>query len=169
MRLTRAAACRSLAGCLLALSLSSPVLAQPRPATVLDLAAQQKNLTTFVAAVHTAGLDDTLKAAGPYTVYAPSDEAFAKLPDADRTALLASPERLKTLILGHVVKGEMIRMRDGDGSAITSGGVSTAAGRDLAFSVDDHDRQLVSGAHLVASDLRADNGCVNVIDKVLLP
>ncbi|MEA2720706.1 MAG: hypothetical protein QOJ39_2570 [Candidatus Eremiobacteraeota bacterium] len=167
MRLTRAAACRSLVGCLVALSLTSPVLAQPRPATVLELAARQKNLTTFIAAVHTAGLDDTLKSAGPYTVYAPSDEAFAKMPAADRAALFASPERLRTVLLGHVVK-DMVVMRDGD-SAITSGAVSTAAGRDLAFTVDDHDRQLVAGAHLVAWDLRADNGCVNVIDKVLLP
>ena len=167
MRLTRAAACRSLAGCLIALSLTSPVLAQPRPATVLELAAQQKNLTTFVAAVHTAGLDDTLKAAGPYTIYAPSDEAFAKMPAADRTALLGSPERLKAVLLGHVVK-DMVKMRDGD-SNVTSGAVSSAAGRDLAFSVDDRDRQLVGGAHLITADLRADNGCVNVIDKVLLP
>jgi uncharacterized surface protein with fasciclin (FAS1) repeats len=167
MRLTRAAACRSLAGCLIALSLTSPVLAQPRPATVLELAAQQKNLTTFVAAVHTAGLDDTLKAAGPYTIYAPSDEAFAKMPAADRTALLGSPERLKAVLLGHVVK-DMVRMRDGD-SAITSGAVSTAAGRDVTFGVDAQDRQLVGGAHLITADLRADNGCVNVIDKVLLP
>jgi len=168
MRLTRAAACRSLVGCLLALSMTSPVLAQPRPATVLDLASQQKSLTTFVAAVHTAGLDDTLKAAGPYTVYAPSDEAFAKMPAADRAALLGSPERLKAVLLGHIVKGEMVKMRDGD-SVVTSGAVSTAAGRDLAFAVDDRDRQTVAGAHLVQWDLRADNGCVNVIDKVLLP
>ena len=167
MRLTRAAACRALAGCLITLSLTSPVLAQPRPATVLELAAQQKNLTTFVAAVHTAGLDDTLKAAGPYTIYAPSDEAFAKMPAADRAALLGSPERLKAVLLGHVVK-DMVKMRDGD-SNVTSGSVSSAAGRDLAFGVDDRDRQLVSGAHLITADLRADNGCVNVIDKVLLP
>lgn len=167
MRLTRAAACRSLAGCLIALSLTSPVLAQPRPATVLDLAAQQKNLTTFVAAVHTAGLDDTLKGAGPYTVYAPSDDAFARMPAADRAALLASPERLKAVLLGHVVN-DMVKMHDGD-NAITSGSVPSAAGRDLAFSVDDRDRQLVAGAHVIQADLRADNGCVNVIDKVLLP
>jgi uncharacterized surface protein with fasciclin (FAS1) repeats len=167
MRLTRAAACRSLVGCLVALSLTSPVLAQPRPATVLELAAQQKNLTTFVAAVHTAGLDDTLKSAGPYTIYAPSDEAFAKLSAADRAALLGSPERLRAVLLGHVVK-DMVKMRDGE-TSVTSGGIATVGGRELAFAVDDHDRQLVAGAHLVAWDMQAGNGCVNVIDKVLLP
>jgi len=167
MRLTRAAACRSLVGCLIAVSLTSPVLAQPRPATVLDLAAQQKNLTTFVAVVHSAGLDDTLKAAGPYTVYAPSDEAFAKMPAADRAALLGSPDRAKAFVLGLLVKGEMIKMRDGD-SRVTSGSAATAGGRDLTFSVDARDDQFVGGARLVQADLRADNGCVNVIDKVLL-
>jgi uncharacterized surface protein with fasciclin (FAS1) repeats len=165
MRLTRAAAFRSLAGCLLALSLTGPALAQPRPATVLDLAAQQKNLTTFVAAVHAAGLDDTLKAAGPITVYAPTDEAFAKLPAADRDALMHDPARLKALLLGSVVN-DMILMRDGD-STITSGSVPTAGGRSLEFGVDG-DRATVGGAHVVTSDLKAGNGCITTIDKVLL-
>jgi uncharacterized surface protein with fasciclin (FAS1) repeats len=167
MRLTRAAACRSLAGCLIALSLTAPALAQ-RPATVLDLAAQQKNLTTFVAAVHTAGLDDLLKGAGPITVYAPTDEAFAKMPAADRTALLGNPERLKAVLLGHVVK-DMVKMRDADSGTITSGAVTSAAGRDIAFGVDDRDNTTVGGARLVQADLQAGNGCVNTIDKVLLP
>jgi uncharacterized surface protein with fasciclin (FAS1) repeats len=166
MHLTRAAAFRSLAGCLLALSLTGPALAQPRAATVLDLAAQQKNLTTFVAAVHAAGLDDTLKAAGPLTVYAPTDEAFAKLPAADRDALMHDPARLKALLLGHVVN-DMIKMRDGD-STITSGSVASAGGGTLAFGLDG-DRTTVGGAHIVSYDMRADNGCITTIDKVLLP
>ncbi|HEY6235491.1 MAG TPA: fasciclin domain-containing protein [Candidatus Elarobacter sp.] len=165
MRLTRAAACRSLAGCLLALSFTGPALAQPRPATVLELAAQQKNLTTFVAAVHAAGLDDTLKAAGPITVYAPTDEAFAKLPAADRDALMHDPARLKALLLRHVVN-DMIKMRDGD-AAITSGSVASAGGGMLSFGTD-NDRTTVGGAHVISYDLRADNGCITTIDKVLL-
>jgi uncharacterized surface protein with fasciclin (FAS1) repeats len=165
MRLTRAAACRSLGGCLIVLSLAAPALAQ-RPATVLDLAAQQKNLTTFVAAVHTAGLDDTLRGTGPVTVYAPTNEAFARLPAAERSALLADPARLRTILLGHVVK-DMVTMRDGD-NAITSGSVTNAAGRELGFALDG-ERTTVGGAHLIQADLRADNGCVNTIDRVLLP
>jgi uncharacterized surface protein with fasciclin (FAS1) repeats len=165
MRLTRAAAFRSLAGCLLALSLTGPALAQPRAATVLDLAGQQKNLTTFVAAVHAAGLDDMLKAAGPITVYAPTDEAFAKLPAAGRDALMHDPARLKALLLGHVVN-DMIKMRDGD-AAITSGSVTSAGGGTLNFGAD-NERPTVGGAHVVSYDLRADNGCITTIDKVLL-
>jgi uncharacterized surface protein with fasciclin (FAS1) repeats len=165
MRLTRAAAFRSLAGCLLALSLTGPALAQPRAATVLELAAQQKNLTTFVAAVHAAGLDDTLKAAGPLTVYAPTDEAFAKLPAADRDALMHDPARLKALLLRHVVN-DTITMRDGD-SMITSGSVPSAAGGTLTFGTD-QDRMTVGGAHVISADLRAGNGSITTIDKVLL-
>ena len=165
MRLTRAAAFRSLAGCLLALSLTGPALAQPRPATVLELAAQQKNLTSFVAAVHAAGLDDTLKAAGPITVYAPTDEAFANLPAADRDALMHDPARLKALLLRHVVN-DMVKMRDGD-AAITSGSVPSAGGGMLSFGTD-NDRTTVGGAHVISYDMRADNGCITTIDKVLL-
>ena len=162
MRLTRTAACRSLAGCLLTLIFAAPVLAQP--ATVLDLAGQQKNLHTFVAAVHTAGLDDTLKAGGPVTVYAPTDDAFAKLPD--RAALLADPARLRAMLLGLIVK-EAISMQEGE-SKITSGSIPSAAGRNLTFATDG-DRTTVGGAHLVSSDLHADNGSLNTLDKVPLP
>ena len=165
MRLTRAAAFRSFAGCLLALSLTGPALAQPRAATVLELAAQQKNLNTFVAAVHTAGLDDALKAAGPFTIYAPTDEAFAKIPAAQREALMNDPARLKALLLGHVVN-DMIKMRDGD-STITSGSVPSAGGGTLMFGLDG-ERTTVGGAHVISYDLRADNGCITTIDKVLL-
>jgi uncharacterized surface protein with fasciclin (FAS1) repeats len=165
MRLTRAAAFRSFAGCLLALSLTGPALAQPRAATVLELAAQQKNLNTFVAAVHTAGLDDALKAAGPFTIYAPTDEAFAKIPAAQREALMNDPARLKALLLGHVVN-DMIKMRDGD-STITSGSVPSAGGGTLTFGLDG-ERTTVGGAHVISYDLRADNGCITTIDKVLL-
>jgi uncharacterized surface protein with fasciclin (FAS1) repeats len=165
MRLTRIAACRSLAASLFALALAAPAFAQPA-ANVLELAAQQKNLSTFVAAVHTAGLDDTLRAAGPITVYAPTDEAFGKLPAAERAALLRDPVRLKTVLLGHIVK-DMIRMRDGD-AAVTSGSVGNAAGREVAFGLDG-ERTTVGGAHLLQADMRAGNGSVNTIDKVLLP
>jgi uncharacterized surface protein with fasciclin (FAS1) repeats len=165
MRLTRAAAFRSIAGCLLALSLTGPALAQPRAATVLELAAQQKNLNTFVAAVHAAGLDATLKAAGPITIYAPTDEAFAKLPAAQREALMNDPVRLKALLLGHVVN-DMIKMHDGD-STITSGSVPSVAGNQLVFGTD-QDRATVGGAHVITADLMANNGCITTIDKVLL-
>ncbi|MBV8748853.1 MAG: fasciclin domain-containing protein [Candidatus Eremiobacteraeota bacterium] len=167
MRFTLAAACRSLVGCLFALALTVPALAaQPKAATVLDLAAQQKNLTTFVAAVHMAGLDDMLKAAGPLTVYAPTDDAFAKMSAADRDALMHNPDRLKDLILGCVLKDEVV-MHSGD-SSVSTGYMPSAAGRNLTFALDG-DRQTVGGAHLVATDMRAGNGYLDTIDKVLLP
>ena len=165
MRLTRAAACRSLVGCVLALTLTAPALAQ-QPRTVLDLAAQQKNLSTFVAAVHTAGLDDILKAAGPITVYAPTDAAFAKLSDAERSALLSDPARLKALITGSIIN-QLVVMHDGD-AWVTSGSIASVGGRDIVFGTDG-ERSTVGGAHVVQTDLRAENGSITTVDKVLLP
>jgi len=164
MRLTRAAACRSLVGCLFALSLSAPALART-PATVLDIASGQKNLTTFVAAVHTAGLDDLLRSSGPLTIYAPTNDAFDKMPAAERDALLSDPGRLKALLLGLTVK-DMVLIHDGD-STITSGSVATAGGRELSFG-GDAEHPMIGSAHVVAADMRADNGALTTIDKVLL-
>src|SRR6202161_4329332 len=123
MRLTRVAACRSLIGCFLALTLTGPALARP-PMTVLDLASQQKNLSTFVTAVHTAGLDEMLRGAGPLTIYAPTNDAFAKLPPAARDALLPDPPRLKALLLGLTVN-DVVLVHDGN-ATMTSGSVATA-------------------------------------------
>jgi uncharacterized surface protein with fasciclin (FAS1) repeats len=78
---------------------------------------------------------------------------------------MSDPARLKALLLGHVVN-DMIKMRDGD-STITSGSVPSAAGGTLSFGVDG-ERTTVGGAHVISSDLRADNGCITTIDKVLL-
>ena len=167
MRLSRAAACRSIAGCLFALTLSGATLvAAAPPPTVLDLAAQQKNLTTFVAAVKTAGLEQTLRGSGPLTVFAPTDDAFAKMPAAERAALLQSPDRLKAVILGLVVN-EPIVMKDGD-TMVASGWTGTAGGGKLAFGSDEG-RQMVGTAHVVNTDLRAGNGRITTIDQVLLP
>jgi len=163
MRLLRAAACRSLTGCLLALSFAVSAAAQPPP-TVLDLAMQQKNLTAFVGAVHSAGLDDMLRGPGPLTVYAPTDDAFAKMPAAERTALFANPERLRAMVLGVLVKDSVV-MRDGD-RTVTSGYVPSAGGGNLTFAVDDGQTQTVNGARLVRADMRAANGIVDEIDSV---
>lgn len=164
MRLTRVTACRSLVGCFLALTLTGPALARP-PMTVLDLAAQQKNLSTFVAAVHTAGLDDMLRGAGPLTVYAPTNDAFEKLSSAERDALLSDPARLKALLLGLTVN-DLILVHNGD-STMTGGSVATAGGRELSFG-GDMDHPMIGAAHVVAADMRAANGAITTIDKVLL-
>lgn len=166
MRLTRVAACRSLIGCLIALTLTAPALAATRPATVLDLAAQRKDLSTFVAAVHTAGLDDMLRGNGPYTVYAPTNDAFDRLPAAQRQALLSDPVKLKAMLLGLVVN-DTVLVRQG-GATATSGAVKTVGGGQVAFGGDE-ERPTVGGAGVVAADLQAGNGYVTTIDKVPMP
>ncbi|HZO92539.1 MAG TPA: fasciclin domain-containing protein [Candidatus Baltobacteraceae bacterium] len=166
MRLSIVAARRALAGCLLSLTLAVPTVASAHLTTVLDLAAQQKNLSTFVAAIHTAGLDDTLKADGPFTLFAPTDEAFAKMPAADRAALLASPDRCKQLVLGLLVKDAIV-MHDGD-TTVTSGSAQSADGRDVKFGTDADGWQTVDGAHVVRTDMKADNGRITTLAAVPL-
>jgi uncharacterized surface protein with fasciclin (FAS1) repeats len=166
MRLTRVAACRSVVGCLLALTLTAPALAGTHPATVLDLAAQQKNLSTFVAAVHTAGLDDMLRGAGPITVYAPTNGAFDRLPVAQRDALLGDPARLKAMLMRLVVKDRVL-VHDG-GATTTGGAAETADGAQIAYGGDEQ-HPTIGGAGVVAADMQADNGYVTSIDKVLMP
>lgn len=169
MRLSRAAACRSIAGCLLALTLSGGPLAASAaapPASLLDLAAQQKDLTTFVAAVKTAGLESRLNGAGPMVVFAPTDAAFAKLPAGDRASLLADPARLKEVILGHIALDSVV-MVDGD-TTVTNGWVASAGSSKLVFGMDGG-RQTVNSGHVLRTDLRAGNGTLNEIDRVLLP
>lgn len=166
MRLSTVSARRTIAGCLLAFTLAAPSVAGAQPSSVLDLAAQQKNLTTFVAAVHTAGLDDMLKAPGPLTIFAPTDDAFAKIPDADRVALLANPERCKALILGLMVK-EAVIMRDGD-TTVGSGYADSAGGSRVTFGTDGDGGQTVNGVHVVGTDMRAANGTINTLAAVPL-
>jgi uncharacterized surface protein with fasciclin (FAS1) repeats len=166
MRLTLASARCAIAGCLFVLTLAASASAATRPQSVLELAAQQKDLSTFVAAVHTAGLDGTLSAAGPMTVFAPTNDAFAKMPDADRAALLASPDRLKALILGLTID-DLILMNDGDES-VANGAIASAAGPNVTFALDGGGGQTVDGVHVVRTDLRAANGSITTLAAVPL-
>jgi uncharacterized surface protein with fasciclin (FAS1) repeats len=165
MLLSRAVALRSIAVSALAAATLRPAVAQ-QPATVLDLVASQLNLTTFTTAVKAAGLESELTAAGPVTLFAPTDAAFAKLPAADRDALL-KPEgqaRLRTLVLGHLIR-DNVRVRDGD-SYVSSGWLPSAAGTPIAFGTDGNG-PTIGRAHPVKADMQAGNGLVTTIDRVL--
>lgn len=172
MRFTRATALRSLAAAALAFGVGVAALpafaAKPAPATILDLAAQQKNLSTFVAAVKAAGLESELTAAGPLTVFAPTDEAFKKLPAGKLDALMAPAGRdeLRALLLNHVVR-DAVRIRE-NGGAATSGALECAGGAKLTFGGTE-DRPTVDGAGYGAIDMQARNGLLDTVDRVLLP
>jgi uncharacterized surface protein with fasciclin (FAS1) repeats len=136
--------------------------AQRRMANILQTARAAGSFDTLVTAVDRAGLSDLLEHDGPYTVFAPSDEAFAKLPEGAVQSLLAAPDTLADVINYHLVPGRMT-------AADIAGRISaeTLQGEDLAIS--NHGVIRIDGARVVSRDLEASNGVIHVIDRVLLP
>ena len=131
-------------------------------ASILQTARAAGSLGTLVTAIDRAGLSDVLEQKGPYTVFAPSDDAFARLPDGAVQSLLAAPDTLADVVNYHLVPGRMT-------AADIAGRISaeTLQGEDLAIS--NHGVVRIDGARLVSGDLEASNGVIHVIDRVLLP
>ena len=128
---------------------------------IVDTAASAGEFNTLAAALQKAGLVDTLKGKGPFTVFAPTDAAFAKVPKDRLDALLADKDELTKVLTYHVVPGKVLakdvkagQVKTVQGGALT---VSTAGG----VKVDD--------ANVVKTDIVADNGVIHVIDSVVLP
>lgn len=150
----------------LALALSlvpvQPALAQD--ADIVDTAVAAGSFNTLVTAVQAAGLVDTLKSEGPFTVFAPTDEAFAKLPAEVLEAALADPEGLLTqVLLYHVVPGKVMSTDLSDGLE-----AATAQGEPVVFTIGDG-VAMVNDANIVTADVEASNGVIHVIDTVILP
>ena len=132
---------------------------------IVDTAVAAGSFTTLVAAVSAAGLVDTLKGEGPFTVFAPSDDAFAALP-AGTVDELVKPEnkdKLTAILLLHVLPGRVLAA-DVAGKVLDP---ATAGGSTVH--VDGTDGVSVDGAKVVAADIACSNGVIHVIDKVLLP
>lgn len=141
-----------------------PAAAQQAPADIVDLAAADGRFTTLVAAVEAAGLVDTLKGEGPFTVFAPTDDAFAALPEGTVESLLNDIPALTDVLLYHVVAGEV--------KAETVVGLSSATtvqGSDVSIEVRDGVVFLNGSTQVIITDLQASNGVIHVIDSVLLP
>lgn len=139
-------------------------LAAAGAATKLPLysLAQSAGFNTLAAAVKAAGLEETLTTGGPFTVFAPTDEAFAKLPAGTLESLLANPDQLKKVLLYHVVSGNVLAadvVKLKEAATLNGGkvGISTTGG------------VKVGGANVVKTDIEATNGTVHVIDTVLIP
>ena len=129
---------------------------------IVDVASSAGSFDTLVAAVQAAGLVDTLKGEGPFTVFAPTDEAFAKIPQSDLDALLADREKLVAVLTYHVVPGRvMAKDVTGLSSAKTVQGQSVAIATEGGVTVD--------GASVVETDIQASNGVIHVIDTVIFP
>ncbi len=140
------------------------VIVPPAATTVLDVIANSPVHTTLASLVGTAGLGDALSGAGPFTVFAPTDEAFAALPTEVVESLLADPTgALTNVLLFHVVAGVA------DTSNITDGlAISTLQGQNLNFAAT-ADGVTVNGINISVTDLKTSNGVVHVIDAVLVP
>ncbi len=118
---------------------------------------------TLVAAVQAAGLVEALQGKGPFTVFAPTDAAFAKLPPGTVEGLLKDPKALANILLYHVVPGEVKAAAVKDGLT-----AKTLQGSTVAFKVVDG-KVMINGANIVATDVMASNGVIHVIDSVILP
>jgi len=132
---------------------------------IVDTAVAAGSFTTLVAAVTAAGLVDTLKGEGPFTVFAPSDDAFAKLP-AGTVDDLVKPEnkdKLSAILTLHVLAGKVLAA-DIAGKTLTPASVNGEV-----LSVEGTDGVTVNGAKVVSADIECKNGVIHVIDTVLLP
>jgi uncharacterized surface protein with fasciclin (FAS1) repeats len=131
-------------------------------ADIVDTAVGAGSFTTLVAAVKAAGLVDTLKGAGPFTVFAPTDEAFAKLPDGTVEALLKDVPKLTKILTYHVVAGKVMAS---DVTKLTS--AKTVEGSEVK--IDASNGVKINNATVTTADVAADNGVIHIIDTVLLP
>ena len=130
-------------------------------ADIVDTAVAAGSFKTLAAALGAAGLVDTLKGKGPFTVFAPTDEAFAKIPKADLDALLKDKAKLTSVLTYHVVSGKVMAAN------VKSGKVKTVQGSELTVSTSMG--VMVDKAKVVKTDIAADNGVIHVIDTVLMP
>ncbi|MBC7731801.1 MAG: fasciclin domain-containing protein [Bacteriovorax sp.] len=128
---------------------------------IVDTAVAAGNFKTLAAALTAAGLIDTLKSKGPFTVFAPTDAAFAKIPKADLDALLADKAKLTSVLTYHVVAGTVMA------KDVKAGKVKTVQGSDIT--VTTNGGVMVNNAKVTATDIVADNGVIHVIDTVLMP
>ena len=128
---------------------------------IVDTAVSAGNFNTLATALKAAGLIDTLKGQGPFTVFAPTDAAFAKLPQDQLNALLADKAKLIAVLTYHVVPGAVMA------KDVKAGMVNTVQGS--AISISTVGGVKVNDANVTAVDIVADNGVIHVIDNVILP
>lgn len=143
-----------------ALFAAAPAFAQD--ADIVDTAVAAGSFTTLVAAVQAAGLVETLKGEGPFTVFAPTDDAFAALPEGTVDALLADPAALAAILTYHVVAGKVMSTDLTEGMTAT-----TVNGATVTITLEGGAK--INGANIVQADIETSNGVIHVIDAVILP
>jgi uncharacterized surface protein with fasciclin (FAS1) repeats len=132
------------------------------PQDIVDTAINA-GFSTLVTAVQAAGLEETLRGEGPFTVFAPTDEAFSAIPSETLNALLADPETLSNILLYHATSGKVYQ------SEVAVGEVPMANGDSATVSIGESGELLIDGATITATDIVTSNGVIHVIDAVILP
>ena len=142
---------------------SAAASAEAMPGDIVQIASTTDGFSTLVAAVTAAGLAETLQGEGPFTVFAPTDEAFAALPAGvlDKLLLPENKDVLTKILTYHVVPGAVMA------ADVTDGDVATVEGQTVALSTADG--VTVNGAKVIQADVVASNGVIHVIDAVILP
>lgn len=153
---------RTLLSITAAAALGTSAFADGHGMDIVDTAVSAGTFNTLVAAVTAAGLVDTLKGEGPFTVFAPTDDAFAALPEGTVEALLADPEALAAILTYHVIAGQVMSIDLSEGLM-----AATVNGAEVTITLEGGAK--VNGANIVAADIAATNGVIHVIDAVILP
>jgi uncharacterized surface protein with fasciclin (FAS1) repeats len=143
-------------------SMKDKATAKTPTMNIVEVASSAGTFNTLLTAAKAAGLAETLATGGPFTVFAPTDEAFAALPAGTVEALLKDTEKLKAILLYHVVSGKVMAA---DVAGLTS--ATTLQGGDLK--IDTSHGVMINDAMVVKADVMASNGVIHVINKVLLP
>ena len=128
---------------------------------IVDTAIAAGSFKTLVTAVQAAGLVETLKSKGPFTVFAPTDEAFAKIPKAQLDALIADKAKLAKVLTYHVVAGKVMA------ADVKAGAVKTVEGSSLTITTKNG--VMVDKAKVTTTDIVTSNGVIHVIDSVIMP
>ena len=132
---------------------------------IVDTAVEAGSFTTLVSAIQAAGLEETLRGEGPFTVFAPTDDAFAALPEGTLDSLLADPEgALADVLTYHVAAGKVMSTDLSDGMKI-----DTVNGAQLTVKIGADGKVMIGDATVVTADVEASNGVIHVIDAVLIP
>jgi uncharacterized surface protein with fasciclin (FAS1) repeats len=142
---------------------TSTAAPQQEEADIVAVATEAGSFSTLLTAVEAAGLVETLQGDGPFTVFAPTDEAFAALPEGMLDSLLTDTEALSQVLLYHVVEGEVMAS-----DVVELESAPTVQGEDIAITVEG-DSVKVNEANVVSTDVVASNGVIHVIDRVILP
>jgi len=141
----------------------SPAKQAANTGDIVATASSAGSFNTLVAAVQAAGLVETLQSDGPFTVFAPTDDAFAKLPEGTVEALIADPDQLRAILLYHVVPGKVMAA-----DVVSLDSATTAQGSDLKIALADGGVR-INNANVTTTDIETSNGVIHIIDTVIIP